>query len=49
MEPAVQNSLPGYRGVLTTIGAAYVLLAVMNVAQGLSAPRWSLSTMSQDG
>jgi hypothetical protein len=34
MAPAAQNSLPGYRGVLTTIGAAYVLLAVMNVAQG---------------
>jgi hypothetical protein len=34
MEPAAQNRLPGYRGLLTTIGAAYVLLAVMNLAQG---------------
>lgn len=34
MEPAATNSLPGYRGVLTTIGALYVLIAVMNVAQG---------------
>ena len=34
MGPAVQDSLPGYRGVLTTIGTAYVLLAVMNVVQG---------------
>lgn len=34
MEPAARNDLPGYRGVLTTIGAAYVLLAVMNVVQG---------------
>lgn len=34
MEPAVKNCLPGYRGVLTTVGAAYVLLAVMNLMQG---------------
>lgn len=34
MAPAAQGSLPGYRGVLTTIGAAYVVLAGMNVAQG---------------
>lgn len=34
METAAPNSLPGYRGVLTTIGASYVLLAVMNVTQG---------------
>jgi hypothetical protein len=34
MEPAAQNCLPGYRGVLTTVGAAYVFLAVMNVIQG---------------
>ena len=34
MESAEQDRLPGYRGVLTTIGVIYVLLAVMNVAQG---------------
>lgn len=34
MDPAAGNSLPGFRGVLTTIGTAYVLLAVMNVIQG---------------
>jgi hypothetical protein len=34
MEPGAQNSLPGYRGVLTTIGVIYVLLAVMNLSQG---------------
>ena len=34
MERAERSSLPGYRVVLTAIGAAYVLLAVMNVAQG---------------
>jgi hypothetical protein len=34
METAARNSLPGYRAVLTSIGGAYVLLAVMNVAQG---------------
>lgn len=34
VEPAAQKGLSGYRGVLTTIGVAYVLLAVMNVAQG---------------
>jgi hypothetical protein len=34
MEPAATQGLPGYRGVLTTIGALYVFLAVMNVAQG---------------
>lgn len=33
MEQAAQNGLPSYRGVFTTIGAAYVL-AVMNLAQG---------------
>lgn len=34
MEPRAQNSLPGYRAVLTTIGVLYVLLAVMNLTQG---------------
>lgn len=34
MGPEAQGSLPGYRGVLTTIGALYLLIAVMNVAQG---------------
>lgn len=34
MNPAAQGGLPGYRGVLTTIGVTYVLLALMNVFQG---------------
>lgn len=34
MGPDAQGSLPGYRGVLTTIGVLYVLIAVMNVARG---------------
>ena len=34
MEPAAQERLPGYRGVLTTIGVLYLFISVMNVAQG---------------
>lgn len=34
MGPEAQGSLPGYRGVLTTIGGLYALIAGMNVAQG---------------
>lgn len=34
MQAEEARSLPGYRSVLTTIGALYGLIAVMNVAQG---------------